>query len=313
MKKVFSLLTIFLSIFICSKVYAYKSYKIGDEVTYNGIDFYVIKDSSEDEDYVTLLKAEPLTVEEVNTYGGVGTDNNHVNKYTNDYQEKTINTNGYGGLTYYSSDVCKTYHNDNCINNYNKSDIVHIVDNWAKDKFSSADLKEDRLISLDELISNLGYKKQLDDGYPRKTYEYIITEKTPKWVYDSKYDYWTMDVALNSEYCSTGCVWMVSKDGYIYSSFMHGSYDGEFFTVRPVIELSKSALPGDDDNQDSKIIDDDHIKEDALDNKVESKQIVNVPNTLKSVSGLVILIGMVLVCVGLNIFIIIKNKDRKKD
>ncbi len=29
MKKVFSLLTIFLSIFICSKVYAYKSYKIG--------------------------------------------------------------------------------------------------------------------------------------------------------------------------------------------------------------------------------------------------------------------------------------------
>ena len=60
-------------------------------------------------------------------------------------------------------------------------------------------------------------------------------------------------------------------------------------------------------------IDDDSKEQSVIDNKVESKQSVTVPNTLKSVSGLIILIGMVLVCVGLNIFIIIKNKDRKKD
>lgn len=43
--------------------YAYKSYSIGDEVTYNDIKFYVIKDSNSDEDSITILKAEPLTVE----------------------------------------------------------------------------------------------------------------------------------------------------------------------------------------------------------------------------------------------------------
>ena len=57
MKKVFVLLIIFLSIFICGKVCAYKSYKVGDEVTYNDIKFYVIKDSGSDIDNITLLKA----------------------------------------------------------------------------------------------------------------------------------------------------------------------------------------------------------------------------------------------------------------
>ena len=42
---------------------------IGDEVTYNNVDYYVIKDSSAAEENVTMLKAEPLTVAEVNEYG----------------------------------------------------------------------------------------------------------------------------------------------------------------------------------------------------------------------------------------------------
>ena len=33
-------------------------YEIGDTVTYNGMDFYVIRNSYESDDYVTLLKAE---------------------------------------------------------------------------------------------------------------------------------------------------------------------------------------------------------------------------------------------------------------
>ena len=42
------------------------AYSVGDEVTYNGVDYYVIKDSSASNDSVTLLKAEPLTVAELN-------------------------------------------------------------------------------------------------------------------------------------------------------------------------------------------------------------------------------------------------------
>ena len=47
----------------------YTVYSIGDEVTYNNVDYYVIKDSSAAEENVTMLKAEPLTVAEVNEYG----------------------------------------------------------------------------------------------------------------------------------------------------------------------------------------------------------------------------------------------------
>ena len=45
---------------------SYTAYNVGDEVIYNGVDYYVIKDSGAKESAVTLLKAEPLTVEEVN-------------------------------------------------------------------------------------------------------------------------------------------------------------------------------------------------------------------------------------------------------
>ena len=44
----------------------YQAYSVGDEVSYNNVDYYVIKDSDITEDSVTLLKAEPLTVAEVN-------------------------------------------------------------------------------------------------------------------------------------------------------------------------------------------------------------------------------------------------------
>ena len=43
----------------------YTAYNIGDEVSYNNIDYYVIANSETNESTVTLLKAEPLTVAEV--------------------------------------------------------------------------------------------------------------------------------------------------------------------------------------------------------------------------------------------------------
>ena len=44
----------------------YKSYSVGDEVSYNNVNYYVIAESGPNESTVTLLKVEPLTVEEVN-------------------------------------------------------------------------------------------------------------------------------------------------------------------------------------------------------------------------------------------------------
>ena len=47
-------------------VSTYKAYQTGDTVSYNNINYYVIKDSKTKESTVTLLKAEPLTIQEVN-------------------------------------------------------------------------------------------------------------------------------------------------------------------------------------------------------------------------------------------------------
>ena len=44
------------------------AYSVGDEVTYNGVDYYVIENSGTTESTVTLLKAEPLTTAEVNQF-----------------------------------------------------------------------------------------------------------------------------------------------------------------------------------------------------------------------------------------------------
>ena len=291
MKKVFSLLIIFLSIIICNKVYAYKEYKIGDKVTYNDIDFYVIKDSNSDSDYVTLLKAEPLTVDEVNMYG-----EGHVNMLESDddyYYQSAYNVNGYGGMTYHDQDsVGKS--------NYENSAVKYVVDSWADSNFNKQDIISKRLLNYDDIINSIGYdKNNIIYGW------YIsVTDKIPTWFYNEKYWYWTMIPNENSDYE----LWVVTNEGHINTSSAVGNFS---IVVRPVIELYKDAIENVDDNQDNEISDDNNKEQSVIDNTVESKQSVTVPNTLKSVSGLIILIGMVLVCVGLNIFIIVKNRSHK--
>ena len=74
----------------------YQAYSVGDEVTYNNINYYVIKDSSASEESVTLLKAEPLTTAEVNQYGA-----GHVNMNvpsSESYYQTAYDSNGYGGM-----------------------------------------------------------------------------------------------------------------------------------------------------------------------------------------------------------------------
>ena len=222
----------------------YKSYKIGDEVTYNGINFYVIENSDENSDSVTLLKEEPLTVAEVNKYGGVGTENNHVNMYVTSntsasYYQKAYDDNGYGGMAYYSNSTCGYNYNgsgwmyDGCTTDYAKSEVKYVVDAWALDKLKASDLKEDktgysaRLITYDELIDNLGYG---DNG--QGTIKMSLNGETPSWVYNSNYRYWTMSQWGDS----TSGMWDVGG-----SLVCTGVYEYED-SVRPVITIKKSAI-----------------------------------------------------------------------
>ena len=211
----------------------YEVYNVGDEVTYNGVDYYVIKNSGEQEESITLLKAEPLTVAEVNTYGGVGTANNHVNRYINLSKDTAFNKNGYGGMAYYTSETCGYSGNSGCTTYYEQSEIKYIVDAWATDKTDNSDLVEDatgykvRLITYEELTTNLGYIAT--EG----TRAINSNSEVPNFIYNNNYSYWTMSAYDNSRYA-----WFISEQGLLHSYNTVNTCG----TVRPVIVLSKSAI-----------------------------------------------------------------------
>lgn len=146
-------------------------YKVGTVIYYNQTKFYVIYNLiTEKEKVIKLIKAEPLTVSEVNKYG-----QGHINVYTN--TPNIVNDiNGYGGVAYYSSEQCNTNDTSNCVNEYAKSDIKYIIDNWEEDNLSniSSNLENTqfdyRILSGDDLLNNLYYADQTimgNTGYYR--------------------------------------------------------------------------------------------------------------------------------------------------
>ena len=205
--------------------------------------FYVIVPSDTKQDYVTLLKDEPLTVEEVNTYG-----EGHINRYTFYHPNQTEDKNGYAGKAYYSSETCGYKSSTNsfiisgCSTSYDTSDIKYSVDNWSLDKIDQEDLIKDslgykaRLITLDELVNNLGFSKK--DG----EYNYTSTPSlTPDFV--SKYfGYWTMTPYVSNTNFNKFNVYHVNNDYLNYCSNGTCAIYGLYDFVRPVINLKKSAI-----------------------------------------------------------------------
>ena len=219
----------------------YDSYSVGDEVTYNGVDYYVLKDSSNKESTVTLLKSESLSVDEVNTYGGVGTGNNHVNVYVydeteGDYYKRAFNSNGYGSMAYHSTLGCgrnfdNEYIGDDCSNNYNTSDVKYVVDEWAKNEIEKKYLKEARLMNSEEIENIPTETKQVCTGscFEREVIKY-------DWVYNNSglFGYYTMSPYMDSE------TDLMIVNGYVFTSITPGHYSYYIQTVRPVVELYKN-------------------------------------------------------------------------
>ena len=208
---------------------SYDAYKVGDEVTYKGVDYYVLKDSGAKDNVVTLLKAEPLTVEEVNTYGGVGTGDNHVNRYTSSSQGTAYNSYGYGGTAFYTSETCIPGPQIGCNNDYEFSDVKYIIDKWVLSKSNMNDLKIARLISKEEYLYYCNEQISMDN-----TSGNVNVEILPKydWLYNSNYIYWTISKQDDSEIGIT----YINNDGKVLT----GSIYWENVTVRPVVELYKN-------------------------------------------------------------------------
>ena len=208
----------------------YAAYSVGDPVTYNNVDYYVLEDSGTTEASITLLKKTPLTVSEVNQYG-MG----HINRYSQSEGNSNDN-NGYGGMAYYRSEACGYYNENNdefetigCTTDYVQSEVKYAVDAWKIAQAPAA--LSVRLITIDDLEDNLGYVQDPSVA----TQKIPSPENTPSWVYNSNYTYWTMSQYEDSSFL----VWSVGSSGIIETAAID---DINNRVVRPVIVLSKSEL-----------------------------------------------------------------------
>ena len=195
--------------------YGSRKYKVGDIVAYNDINFYVLSKNSSS---ITLLKADPFSVDEVNMYG-----EGHINKYSYGSVGTAYNYNGHGYITYYTSETCgylngRVYENG-CITDYSSSDIKYVIDSWAAEK----------IYFEDEYVDSTGYSVRL---ITEQEYEKISTEES--WKYGD-YIYWTMTPE------STIFMYDILSDGSIGTRNVYNSY-GYGLAVRPVVTLKKSAL-----------------------------------------------------------------------
>ena len=203
-------------------------YRVGDLVTYNGVNYRVLKDVKSTDTKATLLKAEPLSYEEVNEYGA-----GHVNRYTSSSVGIAYNQNGYGGMAYYTSETCGYVNGsrveDGCTTDYAQSEVKYVVDAWKTAKAPLA--TEARLISKQEIDENFEFEEyDIPCGGCGAKGQRI----TADWMYNSNYSYWTMSQYNNS----SSSVWFVHSGAGLSIHYVY-DYSG---VVRPVITISKTNL-----------------------------------------------------------------------
>lgn len=256
MKKLISLLIISLIIIYCEKILAYNEYQIGDIVNYRGVYYYVIENSDSNTNYLVLLKALPLTQKELETYR----ENDDI-----DIQ----NVFHFYGIKYYSSDSCNSDDNNyGCSNQYSDSNVKSLLDNWEESTFLDNDLVlvdgyKVRLITVDELLNNLGY----DSNEIVTENVYKLTTEVPDWIYKyyefGNYSYWTMSDIDNSNY-AVSVVLNTGDVSTLASYFTVDRFQNEikenivykYLPIRPVINLNKRAI--ENDVEDSEGIDKDN-------------------------------------------------------
>ena len=194
----------------------YEAYSIGDTVTYNGINYYVIENSESTKSTVTLLKETPITSSEIISYLSSTEIANKVNT-----------TGTYAEMAYYSRDNCVSAGDQSgCSTDYSVSDVKQLVDVWKTHYANGA--TEAKLLTYEE-ASEYAETKQICTG---SCYEAICLKYD--WMYSNNNWYW-----LGSPYTdSSSDVWSVNHEGILD----YGSVNSINGVVRPVITLSKSNL-----------------------------------------------------------------------
>ena len=184
-------------------------YAIGDAVTFAGSDWYVMEESPEKQDYVTLLKEDSLTSTELGSYASK--PNVGIMAY---YYSDTCHYTGRYGYTDEDASGCAG-HND-----YEGSKVKEMLETRYLPMLGEENLKEVN-----------GYKIRLIT-----TSEFTNLQNNDinlsSWLYGG--NYWTM--TPNSGNSSQ--VWRIASGGYLSSYIVYADYS----VVRPVINLLKSSI-----------------------------------------------------------------------
>ena len=190
-------------------IVTYDTYSIGDVVNFAGSNWYVIKNSSSDEDYVTLMKEKVLTVEELGEYA--------IGKLT------ASSTAAYSSMSYYWSDTCHDYYAygysssdySGCSghNDYEGSKVKEFLEGTYINTLGSDYLKEVdgykiRLITTEELNTNLGWShlystivsNEQNDAVPLWVYKNFETEEIIAYWTMSAFEYETAQSQVNVVY-----------------------------------------------------------------------------------------------------------------
>ena len=235
-------------------------YTLGQEITYNNEQYYIISNDSSDKNYITLLKVKPLTQGDITLYGH---DNNIFS------------------TPYYISDTCNSGTNiSGCSSDFKNSEVKKILDTWSNsftNDLVDVDGYKIRIPSKYDFIYNLSYDM---DNMHATSYIYCKSNDTPSWVNEG-YPYWSMEIYEDSNYLvhqnmPNGCLEVyVMPHGLGENSFQSSS-------IRPVINLNKCVIGGCDDDCSNNL-----------------GNVIDVDNTLNNITKFILVLSVVLILTGI--------------
>lgn len=274
-----------------------KKYSVGDKVTYRNEEYYVIKDSDENNNVLTLLKANSLSVMQLNDYFD-------FDKFY--YIDPTVD-----GIQFYSTFQCKDvdYVNhtfpSNCTSSFNYSLVKSIIDKWASKELNKKDLVEVdgykvRLLTTDEVINVFKYELRSYFNGSIDTMDYLPTEDTYDWAYTEGERYWLMD-GLDDR----------NETAYYVGDIMNYTHVYGRAKVRPVINIEKCSVD-DACNVEMRLVACEEKPE--KDEEVVTKPtIVEVVNTLSTTSKILLFVSFGLIVVGVSLLIYSLKKGSSKN
>ena len=231
-------------------------------VTYNGGTYYRLTNVNVTAGYVALIPEKPLSYEDTLKYAG---------------NIPVVNINGYGYVSYYTSDTCNASNNTECKTDYASSNVKIIIDAWAADNLKDGSTAS---IMTIEYLTNQGYSLIGNNTYQK-------TSNTPTSLFSLGIDYWAID-----------------DNGNVYkgSSLFNVTYPYDIAAIRPIIIVPKD---------DVKV---NRSSNNVTNNGTTDNRVTNDTSNPYTVDNIImfVAIAVIVICVIIYVvYFISKNKDKE--